>query len=536
MKVCLIQPLYSTDFENVQKYIDWEVKALDSVTEDTDIVVLPESCDVPVFSKEPGFFQSCVEKYSDFILEKASQTAKRCHAMVFISSTDTACPNRNTTFAFGRDGELIKKYYKQHLTPGESAGKRKLGGDYSFEFEEPTILEYEGLRFAFLTCYDFYFYEAFANIARYDVNFIIGCSHQRTDTQRALELNTCFASYQCNAYVLRSSVSMGEDEVIGGCSMITSPKGEVIANMKSKIGMTYAEIDPFDRYFKPAGYRGRISAHWEYVERGRRPYKYRPGGSAIAADDDHMKYPRVCAHRGFNAVAPENSLPAYGAAIALGADEIEFDVRLTKDKVLVSTHDAKLERTSDGTGKVSDYTYEELLNFDFGKKNGESFKGLKIIKVEEILKKFSCHAIMNVHLKNNSGENTFDEDALHELLRLFKKYDCEKYVYFMSGKDETVEQLKRVCPGIPLCMGGGDGKWEIVDRAIKYGCRKLQFVKNYFNEEMVKKAHENGIICNVYWSDDEEETRIFLDWGVDTILTNDFYRIKQVVDDWKNKR
>ena len=57
-----------------------------------------------------------------------------------------------------------------------------------------------------------------------------------------------------------------------------------------------------------------------------------------------MSYPSLCAHRGFSSVAPENSMPAFGAAVALGAEEIEFDLWSTKDGVLVSCHDETLER------------------------------------------------------------------------------------------------------------------------------------------------------------------------------------------------
>lgn len=56
-----------------------------------------------------------------------------------------------------------------------------------------------------------------------------------------------------------------------------------------------------------------------------------------------------------------------------------------------------------------------------------------------------------------------------------------------------------------------------------------RFVKSYFNQEMIDKAHQNGIICNVFWSDDTEETKKFLDMGIDTILTNDYNIISQVV-------
>lgn len=75
-------------------------------------------------------------------------------------------------------------------------------------------------------------------------------------------------------------------------------------------------------------------------------------------NDLELSYPRLCAHRGFNAIAPENSMPAFGAAYALGADEIEFDIWETIDGVLVSCHDASLERVSNGKGFIY-----EMMNF-----------------------------------------------------------------------------------------------------------------------------------------------------------------------------
>lgn len=115
------------------------------------------------------------------------------------------------------------------------------------------------------------------------------------------------------------------------------------------------------------------------------------------------------------------------------------------------------------------------------------------------------------------------------MVKLIEKYDCEKYVYFMTGEDELLERLQREYPHILRCCGGGKGRWQIVERAVKFGCTKLQFVKGYFNQEMVDRAHENGIICNVFWSDDTEETQRYLDMGIDVILTNDYNAIAHVV-------
>ena len=91
-------------------------------------------------------------------------------------------------------------------------------------------------------------------------------------------------------------------------------------------------------------------------------------------------------------------MPAFGAAIALGTDEIEFDLWPTKDGEIVSCHDDTLDRVSNGHGKIYEHTYDELKKLDFGSKFSEKFKGLKIVLFEDILKKFAGHGIMNIHV------------------------------------------------------------------------------------------------------------------------------------------
>lgn len=529
MKVCIIQPKYSTDYSQSDKYFEDEVKLLSQCDESMDIIVCPEACDIPCLAGSKENAEKSVEKFNKKLYDTASATAKRCNSMLFINMSDlTPTGRRNTTFAFDRNGELVGKYDKQHLTPGE-VSEMKLDSDYTFEHTEPTIVEIEGIRFAFLTCYDFYFYESFANIARYNVDAIIGCSHQRSDTHRALEIMSQFLAYNTNAYVLRSSVSMDENSDIGGASMVVAPTGETLINMYSRVGLETVDIDFNKKYYKPAGFGNPDAAHYQYIEQGHRPWKYRPAGSAIVKHDSLMPYPRICAHRGFNTVAPENSMVAFGSAVALGAEEIEFDLWFTTDGEIVSCHDDTLDRVSNGTGKIYEKSYDELKDLDFGYKFSEKFKGIKILKFEDILKKFSCHTIMNIHIKSISTPAFSKEEALEKLAALIKKYDCEKYVYFMSGEDSFHALAREVVPHITRCMGGGNAPWEIVERAIEYGCKKVQLFKPYFNQEMIDKAHKNGIICNVFWSDNTEEAKKFLDMGIDTILTNDYNLISQII-------
>ena len=73
-----------------------------------------------------------------------------------------------------------------------------------------------------------------------------------------------------------------------------------------------------------------------------------------------MKPIRVYAHRGASHYAPENTLPAFALAARQGADGIELDVHLTKDDQLVVIHDETVDRTTNGTGWVKDYTLQEL--------------------------------------------------------------------------------------------------------------------------------------------------------------------------------
>lgn len=311
--------------------------------------------------------------------------------------------------------------------------------------------------------------------------------------------------------------------------MAVSPKGKVLSNLKGKFGKTEVEFDPKDKYYKPAGYGNPPASHYEYIEYGRKPWQYRNGGAAIVAPDDRMPYPRICAHRGFNTIAPENSMPAFGAAIALGAHEIEFDLWPTKDGEIVSCHDSSLERVSTGNGFIFDHTLEELMQYDFGVKFGEKFKGLKIALFEDILKRLGNKTIMNIHVKP-FGEKVYPTDIMEKIVNLVRKYDCDKHVYFMLERDEDIKKFKAYAPDIPVCVGHDfERNWEIVERAINLGAEKVQFFKPYINLEMINKAHAHNILCNVFWSDDPKEAKEFLEMGVDTILTNDYNLVSQIL-------
>lgn len=243
-------------------------------------------------------------------------------------------------------------------------------------------------------------------------------------------------------------------------------------------------------------------------------------------DFDHANAKRLCAHRGFSTIAPENGMAAFGAAVALGASEIEFDIWWTKDGEIVSIHDPTLERVSNGTGNVYEHTYAELAALDFGIKKGENFAGTRIVKFSDILATFSQRVIMNIHVKSLGGE--WDDAVLMKAIRLIDEYGARRHVYFMANSTVMQDQLARLAPDIPRCMGNSsDNKShpDIVDNAIAHKCRMVQLFKPYFDQALVDKAKAAGLRVNVFWSDDPDEARKLLDMGVDTILTNDYQPI-----------
>lgn len=100
------------------------------------------------------------------------------------------------------------------------------------------------------------------------------------------------------------------------------------------------------------------------------------------------------AHRGYSAVAPENTLPALAAGVLAGATFIEFDVRTTADGVPVVIHDRTVDRTTDGSGKVWELTLDEVAALDAGSWFSPAYAGVRIPLLSEVLSLLRPHAAL----------------------------------------------------------------------------------------------------------------------------------------------
>ena len=133
--------------------------------------------------------------------------------------------------------------------------------------------------------------------------------------------------------------------------------------------------------------------------------------AVVGADDrpttidefyDTQARTRVIAHRGFSGAAPENTIASVRAAINVGADMAEIDVTLTSDGYIVVIHDETLDRTTDGSGEVFQFTLAELQELDAGSWFDRSFAGEPIPTLDQVLDEVEGRILLNVEIKSEA--------------------------------------------------------------------------------------------------------------------------------------
>lgn len=154
-----------------------------------------------------------------------------------------------------------------------------------------------------------------------------------------------------------------------------------------------------------------------------------------ALHDPNTKYVVVVAHRGDWRNYPENSIPAIESVIQMGVDVMELDIKMTKDSVLVLCHDWTLDRTTTGSGNISDYTYEQLLAFDLKRAHGIAIPDLKIPTLRQAMEVCKDRIVVNV----DQGFDYYDQ-----VLAITEELDMTGQVLIKSGKPRSEVEAKMV--------------------------------------------------------------------------------------------
>ena len=234
------------------------------------------------------------------------------------------------------------------------------------------------------------------------------------------------------------------------------------------------------------------------------------------------KRPVVTAHRGFSGKFPENTIPAFEAAYKIGADIVEFDVRETSDGKLIIMHDTSVDRTTNGSGEVSEleFDYIRTLNasywtgtHDTGKRlEDPTHDFLQVPTFREVLEFLDNKEVgINIQVYINS------EKALKEICDLYVEFNLFKRAFLMISTFAQAEEVKAINSSIEVCVGE---ERDNLKRHKDFGSKIIQPWRDFVTPEFCEEISKLGFWANMFYSNTQEENEKYLSYGIQGILTD----------------
>jgi glycerophosphoryl diester phosphodiesterase len=244
-------------------------------------------------------------------------------------------------------------------------------------------------------------------------------------------------------------------------------------------------------------------------------------------------WPVNLAHRGASALAPENTIEAFRLAVEAGAGGLELDVHLTHDGHVVVIHDATVDRTTSGSGAVSEMTFDELRGFDAGHTfspdggSNHPYRGLgvRVPTLREVLKEFPGVAV-NIDIK---AKRPGIEAAVLGVLR---EANALGRALVVSTPHATVKRFRKISGGH---ISTGASRWETgifyllsrlrLERLASPAYDALQVPLRHrgialVTPRFIEAAHARGVRVDVWTINQADEMHRLLDLGVDVIMTD----------------
>jgi glycerophosphoryl diester phosphodiesterase len=249
----------------------------------------------------------------------------------------------------------------------------------------------------------------------------------------------------------------------------------------------------------------------------------------LARDWWFVGRPRVFAHRGGSALAPENTMAAFEAGLAAGADGLELDVRLSRDGVVVVHHDKFLDRTTNLTGAVSQHTADELARADAGYRFSAAGlfpfrgRGLGVPTLAEVLARFRGVPVV-VEIKVNTL------DAARAVVGIVRAAGAVDRVCFGSFGLRVLRAIRRIEPSVATSAAREEVRlalyrtwlrWPVGHPAYSgYQVPETTGSTRVVSPRFVQYAHRAGLAVQVWTVDTADDARRLLGWGVDALITN----------------
>jgi len=245
--------------------------------------------------------------------------------------------------------------------------------------------------------------------------------------------------------------------------------------------------------------------------------------------------PLLIAHRGGGKLRPEETLPAFENAAALGADVLELDVHSTLDGEVVCIHDDTVDRTTDGSGAVHDHTFAELEKLDagyhFSPDGGTTHpwrgKGLTVPKLGDVLDAHPT-AWFSIEIKQTTP------DIVDAVLTLIDAKGAAGRVVLVSFSDDVVLDIRQKRPDVLTGMALGEmlalnAVTDETEASYQPPTRIVQPPSNVVTADLVARANRLGLRLHAWTINERSEMEAQLDLGTHGIMTDDPALLAEVI-------
>ena len=230
----------------------------------------------------------------------------------------------------------------------------------------------------------------------------------------------------------------------------------------------------------------------------------------------------VTAHRGYSAVYPENTIPAFKGAIQVGADWAELDVQQTADGEVIVMHDSNLKRTTGLDKEVWQVTWDEIKDLDNGSWFDKKYQTVRIPTLEEVLKVCRGKIHLNIEIKPSGHDKNLEE----QVAKLLKKYHMRDTCVVSSLKYDSLRKIKEADDSIETAYitSVSYGNFTNLEYADGYSVESTLLSKGFVN-----KAQKAGKQIYVWTVNSEERLEKVVGMGIDNVITDDPVMAKELI-------
>ena len=238
---------------------------------------------------------------------------------------------------------------------------------------------------------------------------------------------------------------------------------------------------------------------------------------------------RVIAHRGFSGAAPENTLAAVRAAIEIKADMVEIDITLTSDGHIVVIHDETLDRTTDGSGEILQFTLAELQELDAGSWFDPSFTGEPIPTLDQVLDDVEGRILLNVEIKSEA----VSRGVVNKVAAAIREHGMIDGVVVSSFSPTALQQMHAEAPEIRTAVlyntSFHKGR-DAVEISTELGATVFNIKRQRLTKKMLRRCRAHDIPVGVYTVNDPRRMRHLVKKGINAIFTDHPDRLLEILN------